>query len=182
MAQKIETRAAATRSPRVNRSWWVIGAAALAIIGASASTTMSGVLVDPLHMEFNWTHGTIDFAVSLNMVLYGVTAPFAAASMDRFGIRKVVALGLTTIAAGTALTTVMATAWQFVLFCGLLVGLGTGSMAMVFAATVASRWFVKRRGLVAGTLTAASVFGQFIFLPFCRGSLNGIIGGQPWRP
>jgi MFS family permease len=48
---------------------------------------------------------------------------------------------------------------------GLLVGVGTGSMALVFAATIANRWFVARRGLVMGILTAAGATGQLIFLP-----------------
>ena len=51
-----------------------------------------------------------------------------------------------------------------------MVGLGTGSMALVFAATVAQRWFVKRRGLVTGILTAGSATGQLVFLRWWRSS------------
>ena len=43
---------------------------------------------------------------------------------------------------------------------GVLVGLGTGSMALAFVATVAGRWFVTRRGLVTGVLTAGGATGQ----------------------
>jgi len=52
-----------------------------------------------------------------------------------------------------------------VLLWGVLVGLGTGSMALAFVATVAGRWFVKRRGLVTGILTAGGATGQLVFLP-----------------
>jgi predicted MFS family arabinose efflux permease len=52
-----------------------------------------------------------------------------------------------------------------VLTWGVLIGLGTGSMALVFAATVANAWFVKRRGLVMGILTAGGAAGQLVFLP-----------------
>jgi len=55
--------------------------------------------------------------------------------------------------------------WQLYLLWGVAVGLGTGSMATVLAATVANRWFVRRRGLVIGVLTAASATGQLVFLP-----------------
>jgi predicted MFS family arabinose efflux permease len=175
MTQHIATPPVRIRS---GSAWRVAAVAALAIIAAGAFGTMSGLLVDPLHHEFGWSHGTIGFAVSVNMVLYGLTAPFAAALMDRFGIRRVVAAALTTIAAGAVLTTVLNAAWQLVLSWGLLVGLGTGSLATAFAATVAQRWFVARRGLVTGLLAAASVFGQFALLPV----LSWIVDRTGWRP
>ena len=159
------------------RAWWVVAVAGLAIIAAGAFSTMSGLLVLPLHYEFGWSHGSIGVAVSVNMVLYGVTAPFSAALVDRFGLRAVAAAALGLVAAGAALTTVMTAAWQLVLYWGLLVGLGTGSIGMPFAATVAARWFVARRGLVTGLLTAASVFGQFVFLPV----LSWVVEQQQWR-
>jgi predicted MFS family arabinose efflux permease len=104
-------------------------------------------------------------AVGVNLVLYGVMAPFAAALMDRLGVRTVVSSALVLVAAGSGLTALVTQSWQLLLTWGLLVGLGTGSMAMVFAATVASRWFVAKRGLVMGILTAAGATGQLIFLP-----------------
>ncbi|TFB66789.1 MFS transporter [Cryobacterium sp. Hz9] len=166
-----------SREPRLHRAWVVAGISSVAIIAAGTFTTMSGLLVDPLHNQFDWSRGTIGIAVSVNMVLYGLAAPFAAALMDKVGIRRVIAGALLIITAGSALTTVMTASWQFVLFWGFLVGLGCGSVTMVFAATVANRWFVKRRGLVTGLLTAASVFGQFVFLPV----LSSIVDQHQWR-
>ncbi len=176
VTQSIETPPL-VHEPRVHRAWWVAAVAALAIVAAGAFSTMPGLLVDPLHEEFGWSHGEISFAVWVNMALNGLTAPFAAALMDRFGLRRVVAGALAVIAAGAALTTVMTEPWQLTLYWGVLVGLGCGSMAMAFAATVTNRWFVKRRGLVTGLLTAASVFGQFVFLPV----LSWIVDHHHWR-
>lgn len=161
----------------MHRAWWVAAIAALAIIAAGAFGTLPGLLVDPLHQEFDWSHGTIGVAVWVNMALNGLIAPFAASLMDRFGLRTVVASALTVIAVGAVLTTVMTEAWQLTLYWGVLVGVGTGSMAMAFAATVANRWFVQRRGLVTGILTGASVFGQFVFLPV----LAWIVDHHQWR-
>ena len=149
----------------VHRAWWVASAAALVIIGAGACATTAGLLVSPLHHEFGWPHGTISAAASVNLVLYGLTAPFGVAVMDRFGMRRMVTAALLLIAAGAGLTTLMSAPWQFVLGWGLLVGTGCGALATTFAALVADRWFAARRGLVAGALTAATVFGQFALLP-----------------
>src|SRR5437763_4146015 len=90
-------------SRRVHRAWWVALGAFLTITGAGAFSTMAGLLVDPLHHEFSWSQGSIGIAASVNMVLYGLTAPFAAALMDRIGIRRVVAGALVLLAVGAAL-------------------------------------------------------------------------------
>ncbi|MEU8892210.1 MFS transporter [Streptomyces sp. NPDC048442] len=163
---------------RIHRAWFVAAVTFVTIIGAAAFSSLPGLLIDPLNDEFGWSRGTIGFAVSINLALYGLTAPFAAALMDRFGIRKVVAVALTVIAVGSGLTVVMTSAWQLVLFWGVLVGLGSGSMALAFAATVTNRWFVARRGLVTGLLTAAGASGQLIFLPL----LAWLVDKHGWEP
>ncbi|MEV0777293.1 MFS transporter [Streptomyces sp. NPDC050428] len=167
-----------SRRPRFHRAWFVAAVTFVTIVGAAAFASLPGLLIEPLHSEFGWSRGEIGFAVSVNLALYGLTAPFAAALMDRFGIRRVVAVALTVIATGSALTVVMTAAWQMVLYWGVLVGLGTGSMALAFAATVTDRWFVARRGLVTGILTAAGASGQLVFLPL----LSWLVANHGWRP
>ncbi|GAA3584316.1 MFS transporter [Nonomuraea rosea] len=161
----------------LHRAWFVAAVAFVAILGAAGFRATPGVLITPLHDEFGWSTGTISLAVSINLVLYGLTAPFAAALMDRFGMRRVVAIALLLIAAGSGLTVLMTASWQLLLFWGVLVGLGTGSMALVFAATVVDRWFVRHRGLVTGVLTAGGATGQLIFLPV----LAQLAEGPGWR-
>ncbi|MFF8958766.1 MFS transporter [Streptomyces sp. NPDC014894] len=163
---------------RAHRAWSVAAVAFVTIIGAAGFASLPGLLIEPLHGDFGWSRGTIGFAVSVNLALYGLTAPFAAALMDRFGIRRVVAAALTVIAIGAALTVTMTEPWQMVLYWGVLVGLGSGSMALAFAATVTNRWFVRRRGLVTGILTAAGASGQLVFLPL----LSWLVEERGWEP
>ncbi len=173
-----QLQAPPARRRRVHRAWFVAAVTFVTIIGAAAFRSLPGLLIDPLHEEFGWSRGTIGAAVSINLALYGLTAPFAAALMDRFGIRRIVAVALTVIALGSGLTVWMTAAWQLLLCWGLLVGLGSGSMALAFAATVTNRWFTERRGLVSGILTAASASGQLIFLPL----LSWMVESYDWRP
>ena len=146
-------------------AWWVAGVTFLALVGAAAFRAVPGVLIDPLRAEFGWSVSTISAAVAVNMALYGLTAPFAAALMERFGIRRVVVGALLLTAVGSGLTVFMTASWQLVLLWGFAVGLGTGSMALSLVATVTGRWFVARRGLVSGILTAGGATGQLVFLP-----------------
>ncbi|MEU0497812.1 MFS transporter [Mycobacterium sp. NPDC006124] len=153
------------RRPRLHRAWVIAAVSFVALLGAAGFRSVPGVMMNPLHHEFGWSHGTVGLAMSVNMTLFGLTAPFAAALMDRFGVRPVLTVALLLVSAGSALSVTMTTSWQLILLWGVLVGVGTGSISMGFVATVATRWFEQRRGLVTGVLTAASATGQLIFLP-----------------
>jgi sugar phosphate permease len=145
---------------------WIVAATGFAVLllGAGFRAT-PGVLMVPLQDEFGWSRAVISGAVSLNLILYGLAGPFAAALTARFGLRRVVPVALALIAAGSALTVVMTQPWQLYVCWGLLVGAGTGTIAPVLAATISNRWFAQRRGLVLGLLTAGSSTGQLLFLP-----------------
>ncbi|MEN3344974.1 MAG: hypothetical protein V7635_1550, partial [Arthrobacter sp.] len=160
------TRTPAPGRRRIHPAWIVAAVAFLALVGAAGFRAAPGVLMVPLRNEFGWSTTVLSAAVSINLVLFGLTAPFAAALMERFGIRAVTSVALVLIGAGSALTVLVNQSWQLLLTWGLLIGLGTGSMALVFAATIANTWFAKSRGLVIGILTAGSAAGQLVFLPF----------------
>ena len=162
---------------RVHYAWVVAVVTFVALLGAAGFRATPGVLIVPLQQEFGWNRAVISAAVSINLVLFGLMGPFAAALMDRFGLRAVTVGALVTIATGALATTAMNAPWQLYLLWGVVVGIGTGCMASVLAATVATRWFVRRRGLVIGALTAAGATGQLIFLP----TLGWLAESSGWR-
>jgi MFS family permease len=148
-----------------HRAWAVAAVTFVALVAAAAIRSSTGVLLEPVSDDLGWSRATVSFAITVNLVLYGVVAPFAAALMEKFGVRRVVASALVLMAAGVALTTLVRTPWQLVLTWGVFVGTGAGCLALVFGAIVAQRWFVARRGLVTGIFSAAFATGSLIFLP-----------------
>ena len=166
------------RHRRIHPAWWVAAVAFIALLAAAGFRAAPGALMVPLHADFGWSMSSMSLAVSVNLLLYGLTAPFAAALMDRFGIRQVVAAALALVALGAGGSVLMTASWQLLIFWGVLIGLGTGSMALVFAATIADRWFLARRGLIMGILTAGSATGQLIFLP----PVATIAESTGWKP
>jgi MFS family permease len=168
---------ATARRARLHPAWIAAGVAFVALLCAAGFRAAPGVLMVPLQEEFGWSRGLVSLAVGVNLVLFGLTAPFAAALMERFGVRAVTSVALGLIAAGSGLSIEVTAGWQLVLLWGVLIGLGTGSMALVFASIVANRWFVRRRGLVMGILTAASATGQLVFLPV----LAWVVERSGWR-
>jgi MFS family permease len=119
---------------RRHYAWVVFGVAFFTLLAAAGFRSTPGVLIDPLHDEFGWSRGTVGAAVSVNLVLFGLIGPFAAALMSRYGLRRVVAIALLTISFGALGTTQMSSPWQLIALWGVVVGLGSGCMATVFAA------------------------------------------------
>ncbi len=161
----------------IHRAWFVAVITMAALVAAAGFRSSTGALLEPLEEDFGWSRATTSGAVSLNLILYGLTAPFAAALMERFGLRRVVVVALTLVAIGSGLTLVMTSAWQLWLLWGFAVGAGTGALALVFGAIVANRWFVRHRGLVMGVFSAAGATGHLVFLP----AIARLADGPGWR-
>jgi MFS family permease len=161
----------------IHRAWWVAAVTMGALVASAAFRSSTGALLEPLEHDFGWSRATTSGAVTINLVIYGLTAPFAAALMERFGVRRVAAASLALVALGSGLTLLMTSAWQLWLLWGFAVGIGTGSLALVFGAIVANRWFVRHRGVVIGVFSAASSTGQLLFLP----AIAHLADGPGWR-
>jgi MFS family permease len=164
-------------SKAIHPAWLALAVTFFVLLSAAAVRATPGVLFLPLEREFHWSRSTVSLAVSVNILLYGLVGPFAGALMQRLGVRRTTMFALTLLAAGVSLATLVRQPWQLVLLWGVVVGLGSGMVALVLGATIVNRWFVARRGLAMGILTASTATGQLIFLPL----LASVIERQGWR-
>lgn len=163
---------------RLHPAWIVAGVTFLTLIAAAAFRSTTSLMFEPLETEFGWSRSETSLAVTLNLLFYGLTAPFAAVLMERYSVKKVAMVALSLIGLGTFLTVFMSELWQLVLYWGVFVGAGTGGLALVFASVVANRWFVSRRGLVTGIFSAAYATGQLVFLPLLANLVTDL--GWQW--
>ena len=157
--------AAAMAARNLYYGWIVAGATFLVMLATAGAMGAPGVIMQPLEQEFGWSSADISSALALRIALFGLMAPFSAAFINRFGVRPVVTAAVAMICLGILASLMMTELWQLVALWGVIVGVGTGLVALVLGATVATRWFVGRRGLVIGMLTASNATGQLIFLP-----------------
>ncbi|GIH09187.1 MFS transporter [Rhizocola hellebori] len=162
---------------RVHFAWVVVGVAFITLLGAAGYRSSPSVLMVPIQDEFGGPRAAVSAAISVNLLLFGLVAPFAASLIERFGLRRVASVGLLLIGLGAGLPVFITATWQLVFLWGVLVGAGAGSISLVFTASLANRWFVKHRGLVTGLLTAATATGQLIFLPV----LAALAEERGWR-
>ena len=144
----------------IHYAWAVVGVIFLTMLATSAAMGMVGVLILPLKSEFGWDLGAISGALALRILLYGMVGPFAAAVLVRYGVRRTVTIALGLIVIGLFGASRMTQLWQLWLTWGITIGLATGVTANVLGATIATRWFTKRRGLVVGVLSASNATGQ----------------------
>lgn len=174
----ISSRLAAFLARRnIHYGWAIAAVTFLTMLVTAGAVGAPGVFIVPLQKEFGWDTAQISSALAIRLLLFGLMGPFAAALMNKYGVRRIVLTGLTLIASGAVLSTGMTQIWQLIVLWGVVVGFGTGMMALVLGATVATRWFTQRRGLVVGLLTASSATGQLVFLPVVA-SLTEQLG---WR-
>ncbi|CDZ36470.1 MFS transporter [Neorhizobium galegae] len=174
----ISNRAAQWMAARNLHYGWVVAVTTfLTMLATAGAMGSAGVMIQPLHQEFGWDIADISSAMAVRLVLFGLLGPFAAAFMNHFGVRQVVAFALALIMGGIVLSLFMTQVWQLVALWGVVIGVGTGMTALVLGATVATRWFSKSRGLVVGLMTASNATGQLVFLPL----LAAMTEAYGWR-
>lgn len=168
----------ATVRPRLHYAWIAAGVTFFTLLAAAGARATPGVILLPLGNEFQWSRATVSSIVSINIFLYGLIGPFAAALYQRFGLRRTMVTAMALLTIGYGLSTVATKYWQFVVLWGFVVGAGSGLAATVLGAAVANRWFTERRGLVMGLLTASTATGQLIFLPSLA---SAVTSHDNWR-
>ena len=157
---------------------WVVAAVTfLTMLATAGAVGAPGVFIVPLEQEFGWSKAEISSALAVRFGLYGLLGSFSAALMQRFGIRRMMLIALAICAGGMLASLGMRHLWQLVILWGVVIGVGTGLIAMVLGATVATRWFSARRGFVVGLLAASTATGQLLFLPL----LASLTAHWGWR-
>ena len=169
--------AAALGRRNIHYGWVMVGVTFLAALISAGTVGAPGVFIVPLQKEFGWSTAQISSALSIRFVLFGLMAPFAAALLNRYGLRNVTLAAQTIVVSALVASLAMTQVWQLMLLWGVVIGIGTGMTALVLGATIAARWFAARRGLVVGIMTASVATGQLVFLPLLA-SLTERLG---WR-
>src|SRR5712675_2326032 len=168
---------AALARRNIHYGWAMVGVTFLTALITAGTVGAPGVFIVPLQKEFGWSTAEISSALSIRFILFGLMAPFAAALLNRYGLRNMTLLAQLIVVSALVASLAMTKVWQLMLLWGVVIGIGTGMTALVLGATIAARWFAARRGLVVGVLTASVATGQLIFLPLLA-SLTERLG---WR-
>jgi sugar phosphate permease len=157
--------------------WVMVAVTALVALTTAGTRAAPGAFLLAMQQDTGFSRASLSVAAGAGLLLYGLAGPIAGAMMNRLGVKRVAAISVLTTGATLVATSQSREIWQFALFFGLVTGLSTGLVASSFGAMVATRWFVKYRGMVTGIFGASSSVGQLIFIPL----LAGLAASVGWR-
>jgi MFS family permease len=158
---------------KIHYGWIVVGVTFLTLLLGAGVRSAPGILMVPFEDEFHWSRSTISFAVAVNLLIYGLMGPFAAAMMERFGIRRMMLVAIIGVGGPDDIHAGIPAIDPAV---GPVVG-RTGTTANVLGATVATRWFTKNRGLWSACSPGGG--GRTTCLPADHGGTTAAMGGGP---
>ena len=158
-------------------SGWTIVAAAFVItfVGFGSAYTF-GSFLDPLQKEFGASRGSVSLVFSFAGFLYFAFGLVSGPLADRWGVRKLAAVGMTLIGLGLILAGRAHTLLQVYAAYGLGVGLGVGC-AYVPTLGAVQRWFVRRRGVASGLAVSGIGVGTLVMPPLA----TWLIAHLQWR-
>lgn len=156
---------AGRRRPNIHYGWVMVAVTFVVLLVGSGIRAAPGALVLPFEEEFGWDRGSISLAAAVSLVMFGLGAPLGGSLIGRLGVRRVMIGGLALVVLGVAPMLLMRDLWHLHLLWGIVAGLGTGAVAQVLGAAIATTWFRRSRGVVLGLFGAATSAGQLVFIP-----------------
>ena len=140
---------AALARRNIHYGWAMVAVTFLTALITAGTVGAPGVFIVPLQQEFGWTTAEISSALSIRFILFGLMAPFAAALLNRYGLRNVTLSALLIVASALVVSLGMTKVWQLMLLWGVVIGIGTGMTALVLGATVAARVSVSASAITS---------------------------------
>ncbi len=154
----------ATGKPR-HYAWVIVVITFLTLLAAAGVRAAPGVFIIPFEKEYGWSRADTSLVVGISILIFGLGGPLTGSLIERFGPRVIMLGGLVMVSLGLLPMLFMDSFWQFFLWWGVVVGIGTGLIANVLGTTIAHRWFRTNQGLIVGLFSAAASTGQLAFLP-----------------
>ncbi len=165
------------RRPRFFYGWYLVGITIVAMMLVYGVRNSFSVLFSPILDDFGWYRGSTAIMLSLNILIYGLTAPLAGLLVDRWKPRVVVTLGILILSLATALCYFASELWHFYLLFGVLAPIGTAFCGSPILSPSLMNWFGKRRGLA---ISLGQIGGG---LSFAYGMLvDAVVSNWGWRP
>src|SRR6187455_1271137 len=157
--------------------WIVVAVTAIIVLVTAGVRSAPGAFLLTMTEEPGWSTASVSFAAAAGLIVFGLAGPISGWMMGRIGVKNVVLVSLVVTGTSLVAASFSREIWQLTLLFGVLAGLGTGLVASVLGPTVATRWFVKDRGLVVGIFGASNSAGQLVFFPL----LTGLAIAVGWR-
>jgi MFS family permease len=154
------------KRPTFFYGWVIVGIGVILMVLIYGTRHSFSVFFPPILDEFGWSRGSTAFMLSLNLLVYGLTAPIAGSLADRWKPHTVMVMGVIIMGLAFASCSFARDLWHFYLLFGLLVPLGSALSGWPLLGPALANWFTKRRGLILGLSMMGSglsfTYGLFV--------------------
>ena len=145
--------------------WVVVAVCFMALCLVYAARSSLGLMIPAWEADPGWPRDFTATGGAIVLLLMAVASPFVGDLVDRAGPRHVCAAGLLLAGLGILLTSQSTSQRQFVVYFGLLLGAGSGAVAMPMVAAATARHFTANRGIANGIALSGATGGQLLALP-----------------
>ena len=143
---------------------WIVVAASSTVVFARMApniTTLS-VLIFPMSEEFGWSRTLISGSVSSGAIASLIFSPVVGWAIDRVGARLVMVISV--LCLGLAMISLAWATLPITFYIAYSVGrVVFHTSAPIGSSTVASRWFIKKRGRAIGVIFLVGAIGGIVF-------------------
>lgn len=149
--------------PALYYGWIVLAVSFFAMLVAYSLRYNFSVFYVAILNHFGWSRGAAAAGFSINLVVYALSCPIAGNLVDRFGVRWVVPIGAFVLGVILLGCSRINAIWQFYAVIGVS-AFGACAIGYVTHAPVITNWFLNRRGMALGILSAG-ITGSAIIAP-----------------
>lgn len=155
--------------------WLVLLAAAGTFALTMGSRQSMGLFLPALNTSTGLGLGSISLAFAFGQLWWGLTQPFAGAMADRYGVGRVLVVGLVLMMIGTVITPYMTSTLGLIFAIGVLAAGGSGMAGPAVLMSASMRMIdPARRGIATGIVNAGGSFGQFATAPIAAALIVGM--------
>ena len=163
-----------SKRPLFYYGWVIVGTGIVTTTLVYGTRSAFGAFFPPILNEFGWSRGSTALMLSINLLIYGFTGPFAGSLGDRWRPKRVMLIGVTLLVLAVAGCSLASKLWHFYMLYGVLVPVGTSLAGWPLLAPILARWFTHKRGLALGlgqsgsglAYVAYGVFANFLIEQF----------------
>ncbi|PMN89677.1 MFS transporter [Enterovibrio norvegicus] len=125
-----------------------------------------GIFMMPISDTFQTGREFFSLAIAVQNLMFGAFQPFIGMAADKFGAKRIIAIGGVAYALGLYLTSIATSAGMLYVSLGILVGLGLSATSyVIILGAVAKVVPAEHTAKAFGLTTAAGSFGMFAVIP-----------------
>lgn len=155
----------ALKNKKIHYAWIVLLLTFIALLSAQGVRLSFGAFIIPWEKEFSTTRGAISLIAFISYLVFAFSQPFIGRLIDRYGVRVILSFSILLVGISTLMTFFVTSLWQLMLIYGVLASIGFGGSSNVAGTIAISNWFVKKKGLALGLMSAGTAAGQLLLVP-----------------